>query len=80
MIVTRNTHTHTEREKQRQRDRERQRLRSGNLRVLWRVSCVGWCFAGANVKECFPEVDTSERLRLMKEHFTETDTGERMFC
>jgi len=21
---------------------------SGNLRVLWRVSCVGWCLAGAN--------------------------------
>ena len=22
---------------------------SGNFRVLWRVSCVGWCFPGANI-------------------------------
>lgn len=32
------------------------------LRVLWRGSFGRWCFAGANVKECYPEVGTSERL------------------
>jgi hypothetical protein len=37
---------------------------------------------GKQVKECFPDVDTGERLkgRLVKEGFTEADTGERMFC
>jgi hypothetical protein len=24
-------------------------IESGNLRVLWKVSCVEWCFAGANM-------------------------------
>jgi hypothetical protein len=23
---------------------------SGNLRVLWEVRCIGWCFAGANTQ------------------------------
>lgn len=32
---------------------------SGNFRVLWTVSCVGWvsCWS-QHVKACFPEVDT----------------------
>jgi hypothetical protein len=34
-----------------------------NLRVLWRVSCDGWGFAGADTWKCFPEVDTGESLR-----------------
>jgi hypothetical protein len=38
---------------------------SGNLTVLWKVSCVGWCFVGG---------------KHMKEWFIESDTGERMFC
>lgn len=36
-------------------------LGNGNLRVLWKVSCVRWGFAGANVKEHFAEADTGER-------------------
>ena len=43
---------------------------SRNLRVLWKGSCIWWCFLGANMKECFCEVDTGERLR---------QTCERMF-
>ena len=34
----------------------------GNLRGLWKVSCVGRCFGGANEKECFPEANTGERM------------------
>ena len=40
---------------------------SGNLRVLWRVTCVGWCFAWANIEGVFPEVNTGERLRQTHE-------------
>jgi hypothetical protein len=33
------------------------------------------------MKECFPEVDTGERLgRHVKEHLAEADTRNRMFC
>jgi len=50
------------------------RLRSSlESRLCWMVFC--W---GKHVKECFPEVDTGERLRQTR--LTETDTGERMFC
>lgn len=35
---------------------------------------VGWCFAEANVKECFIKGDIGERLRQTPE----ADTGEKM--
>ena len=43
--------------------------------LCWMVFC--W---GKHVKECFPEVDTGERLGQTHKCFTEADTGERMFC
>jgi hypothetical protein len=40
---------------------------SRNLRVLWKVSCVGWCFTGTNtMRDCF----------FVKKHFAQTDMGE----
>jgi hypothetical protein len=32
------------------------------------------------MKEYSIQMDTGERLRLMKEHLAEADTGERMSC
>ena len=44
--------------------------------LCWMVFC--W---GKHVKECFPEVDTGERLRQTREErFTEADTEERILC
>jgi hypothetical protein len=38
---------------------------------------------GQTCAECFPEVDTGQRMfhygRYMKGHFAEVDTGKRMF-
>jgi hypothetical protein len=39
---------------------------SGNLRVLWKVGWMVFCW-GKHVKECFPEVDTGERIRQTHE-------------
>lgn len=45
---------------------------SGNIRVLWRISCVGWCCAGANTwRSVFLEWTRAKGLR---------QTGEGMFC
>ena len=52
------------------------------VRVLWRVSYVRRCLAGAIVKECLVGVDITLKGsgRLVKVHFAESDTGGRIFC
>ena len=40
---------------------------SSNLKVLWKVSCVGWCFSGANMWRSVFLKQTGERLRQTHE-------------
>jgi len=45
---------------------------SENLWFLWKVSYVKWCFRwGTEVKECFTEADTDERIFCYSRHVKE---------
>lgn len=50
----------------------------GNLRVLWKVGWMVFCW-GKHARECFDKVDTGVKGRLVKKWFAEADTGERLF-
>ena len=46
--------------------KKNKRMRSGNLRLLWKVSWMVFCW-GKHVKERLAQVDTGERLRQTHE-------------